>query len=161
MKLSILDFFRPNPQKTENLATFAAEEILKGKLHFLCSDTMYPQSSCLGFCKTLFKTIFFKKKIPSIAKYLNSQKTFEIKRKINIEFKNQSVIFTDATSIDYTNYQFIFNSRFDNKDDWVDTIKAILILKINTNKIQLMHFFKKVLIPELYTSNRKTTASDG
>ena len=31
---------QPNPQETANLATFT-EEILNGKLHFLCSVSLY------------------------------------------------------------------------------------------------------------------------
>ena len=47
----------PNPQETADLVTFT-EEILNGKLHFLCSDA----SEIPAFCSfdTYFSTMIFK-----------------------------------------------------------------------------------------------------
>ena len=38
----------PNPQKTTNLVTFT-EEILNGKLHFLCSEGEYNRTNIVPF----------------------------------------------------------------------------------------------------------------
>ena len=54
----------PNPQETADLVTFT-EEILNGKLHFLCSKTRTPASS--EFTK-YFRTVecnFFKQLMAS------------------------------------------------------------------------------------------------
>ena len=50
MKFSIKDFFSKCDQETADLVTFT-EEILNGKLRFLCSDIKHRQSSYEYHCK--------------------------------------------------------------------------------------------------------------
>ena len=68
----------PNPQETADLVTFT-EEILNGKLHFLCSDR-----SCMPVLKfKLMLTYVRSRKIKSINKTSNSIKPFLNSTKTN------------------------------------------------------------------------------